>query len=86
MGQHEYALYDGRDLIGNFVVKEKTGKAKAFDAIGRSLGTFDGYDAARHAINKAHRNAVVRKVETAEALERLNRPIVEFMSGLPERT
>jgi hypothetical protein len=81
MGQREYAIYDGQNCIGSFVVDQKTGKAKAFNAAGRLLGEFPGYDAAREAVSKAHCAAIARKAATAEALERLAEP-VGFISGL----
>jgi hypothetical protein len=78
----EYAIYDGQNCIGSFVVNERTGKAKAFDAAGRPIGTFDGYDAARHGVNQAYDDAVARKARTAEALNMLAEPL-SFVSGLP---
>jgi hypothetical protein len=83
MKGREYFSYDGTTCVGRFVVEEKSGKAKAFNAAGRSLGTFDGYDAAREAVSIAYRAAVARKAATAQALEHLNRPTVEFVSGMP---
>jgi hypothetical protein len=83
MGLREYAIYDGQNCIGSFVVDEKTGTAKAFNAAGRLLGTFPAYAAARKAISQAHRDVIDRKATAAKALEYLNRSNVAFVSGLP---
>ena len=82
MNRREYFIYDGQHCIGHFVVDDKTGAAKAFNAAGRLLGTFPGYDAARKAVSQAYCDAVERKAATEETLDRLNGP-VEFKSGLP---
>jgi hypothetical protein len=82
MSGREYAIYDGQNCIGSFVVNERTGKAKAFDAAGRPIGTFDDYDAARHGVNHAYSDVVTRKARTAEALKQLAEPF-SFVSGLP---
>jgi hypothetical protein len=81
----EYFSYYGTTCIGRIVVDGKTGGAKAFDPAGRSLGEFDGYDAARKAISLAHVEASVRRGATEEALKRLAEP-VGFVSGLPDVT
>jgi hypothetical protein len=75
MSCREYFVHDGQGVIGHFVVDEETGKAKAFNAAGRSIGDLKGYDAVRRAVNEAFR-------ATAEALKQLNEP-VGFASGLP---
>jgi hypothetical protein len=82
MSRREYFSYDGTTFIGRITTDEKTGKAKAFNAAGRSLGKFAGYDAARKAVSEAYLDVTARKASTAEALKRLAEP-VGFVSGLP---
>jgi hypothetical protein len=81
--RREYWVYDGQTVIGHFIVDDKTGTAKAFNAAGRMLGNFSGYDTARKAVNDAYSDAQARKAATAKALEYINRPDIEFASGLP---
>jgi hypothetical protein len=83
MSVREYTVYEGQNYVGSFVVNEETGKAKALDATGRLIGAFDGYDAARKAVSITYCQEVERKAATEEALKRINRPDVEFASGLP---
>jgi hypothetical protein len=67
MTRREYFVYDGHQSIGHFVVDDETGNAKAFNAVGRSLGEFSGYNAARKAVNQAHAEAGARKAATEAA-------------------
>jgi hypothetical protein len=65
MSHREFFAYDGTTCIGRFVVDQKTGAAKAFDAAGKSLGRFPNYDAAREAVNQAQaRKAATRRRES----------------------
>jgi hypothetical protein len=76
MSRREYFVYDGATCIGHFVVDEETGNAKAFDAAGRSLGTFAGYAAARLVVSNSYDGAKARAAASGK-------DIVEFASGLP---
>jgi hypothetical protein len=78
MSHREFFAYEGTTYIGRFVVDQKTGAAKAFDAAGKSIGRFANYDAAREAVNATQS----RKSATEAARKRLEEP-VGFVSGLP---
>ena len=82
ISQREYFSYYGATCIGRLLVDEETGKASAFDEVGRSLGEFPNYDGARKAVSQAHHDTVERNASTAAALKRLTEP-VGFASGLP---
>jgi len=83
MSRREFFSYDGTLFIGRVVVDEKTGATKAFDAVGRSLGKFDGYDVARRAVSNAYSASLARRAASAKALEYVNRLDVDFASGMP---
>jgi hypothetical protein len=82
MSAREYSVCDGQTCIGRFVVDEKTGAAKAFDAAGKSLGKFPNYDVARRAVSQAYEDAEARKAAAEAARKRLEEP-VGFVYGLP---
>jgi len=82
--RRERCVYDGQRLLGTVVENERSGLVLAWDSRRRFIGRFNDPREAAHAISKAARTAEERKTATAEALERLNRPDVEFASGLPE--
>ncbi len=63
ISRREYSVYDGQTRIGHFIVDEKTGTAKAFNAAGRSLGKFPGYHAARKAVSEAYRDAATEEAQ-----------------------
>jgi hypothetical protein len=77
------SVYDGQRLLGTLIANEKSGLILAWDAQRRFLGRFPGSQEAARAISEASRVAEARKAATAEALERLNKPVVGFVSGLP---
>ena len=85
--KREFFSYDGTNLAGRIVLDEKTGEARGFNAAGHLLGKFPDYHAARKAVSAAYYEAAEHKAAranaTAEALELINRPDVEFASGLP---
>jgi hypothetical protein len=87
MPRREFFSYHGTIFVGRIVLDEKTGIAKGFNAKGRLLGEFVGYDAGRKAVSDAFRATAERKATqakaTANALEYLNRPNVELSSGMP---
>jgi hypothetical protein len=79
--RRDYSVYDGRELLGRIVLEEATNQARAWNAAGRCLGRFNGYEAAAQAINSDA--AAARR--TAEALRQLAESNPPFASGLPDR-
>jgi hypothetical protein len=77
------AVYDGQRLLGMFLDDEKSGDVLAWDAERKLLGRFGSSKAAANAISETAIAVDRRKAATREALERLNRPDVDFASGLP---
>jgi hypothetical protein len=75
-----YAVYDGQQLLGHFILNEATKQALAWNASRQFLGRFDGYKAASRAISRA---AVTERQRT-EAFRRLHDPHPPFASGLSE--
>lgn len=73
-----YAVYDGRELLGTFVLNGATGVALAWDPERAFIGRFAGFTAAARGIGKTHG----KKAAAAEARRRLSEP-VSFASGLP---
>ncbi len=55
-GQREFSIYDGRDCLGRIAVAA-SGKVRAFDSRGKSLGTFQSLDGASDALWKNARKA-----------------------------
>ena len=55
--RRELSLYDGRDRIGQVIVSNNS-NAKAFNAKGKSLGTFANVKRATRAIGDAHRRGL----------------------------
>ena len=55
--RRELSLYDGRDRVGEIVVDDD-GKAKAFNAKHKSLGTFASVKRAMRAIGDARRRGL----------------------------
>jgi hypothetical protein len=55
-GQREFSIYDGRECLGRIAVAAN-GKARAFDSRGKSLGTFESFEAASAALWKSARKA-----------------------------
>jgi hypothetical protein len=51
--RREIFVYDGRTCIGRFVVDDKTGDAKAFNASAKTLGKYHSFKAAARAISEA---------------------------------
>jgi hypothetical protein len=82
--RREQSVYDGQRLLGTLIANEKSGLILAWDAQRRFLGRFRDPQEAASAISEAARIAEARQAATGQALERLNRPVVEFASGLPE--
>lgn len=78
----EFFVTAGHISIGRFVVEDKTGTAKAFDAADKPLGKFPNYHAARKAVSQAHDDAEAREASAAAARKRLEEPAA-FESGLP---
>jgi hypothetical protein len=82
-----YAVYDGRRLLGTFILNERTGIAFAWTPERRFIGRFAGYVEASRGIGDAQSTARpsidARKAATAEARRRLLEP-VGFASGLPD--
>jgi hypothetical protein len=81
--RRERSVYDGQRLLGILVDNEKSGFVLAWDVQRRFLGRFQTQREAANAISEAARAAEGRKAATAEALEYVNRPNVEFVSGMP---
>ena len=81
--RRERTVYDGQRFLGTFIANEKSGLVLAWDPQRRFLGRFHCPLEAARAIGNAARAAKARKVATAEALERLNKP-AEFVTGLPD--
>jgi hypothetical protein len=81
--RRERSVYDGQRLLGILVDNEKSRFVLAWDVQRRLLGRFQTQREAANAISEAARAAEARKAATAEALEYLNRPTVEFASGMP---
>jgi hypothetical protein len=79
------AVYDGQELLGTFIDDEKSGVVLAWNAGRKLLGRFGNAKEAADAISDAARATDVRKSASRDALERLNKPVVEFVSGLPDR-
>jgi hypothetical protein len=48
-GHRELAVYDGRECIGKIAIAANK-KARAFDSRGKSLGTFENFEAASAAL------------------------------------
>src|SRR5215470_14959420 len=48
-----YAVYDGQQLLGHFILNEATKQVLAWNASRQFLGRFDGYKAASRAISRA---------------------------------
>jgi hypothetical protein len=78
------SVYDGQRLLGTCLEDEKSGLVLAWDAERRLIGRFGNVRAAADAISKAALAVEEREAQTAKALDWLNRPIVEFASGMPE--
>jgi hypothetical protein len=75
---------DGQNLLGSFIQNERSGLILAWDPRRRFLGRFHSLKEAANAISEVARSsAEVRKAATERALEYLNRPNLEFVSGLP---
>ena len=79
----ELSVYFGQQLLGTFVENERSGLVMAWDPKRRFLGRFRRSEEAAKAISEAAQAAEARKAATAKALERLNKPVVGFVSGLP---
>jgi hypothetical protein len=82
-GRREQSVYDGQRLLGILISNEKSRFILAWDAQRRFLGRFQTQREAANAISAAARAAEVRNAATAEAFEYLNRPTVEFVTGMP---
>ena len=52
----EVYIYDGRECLGR-IAAAANGKVRAFDGRGKSIGTFDKFDAAEAALWKRVRKA-----------------------------
>jgi hypothetical protein len=74
---------DGQCLLGSIAENKRTCLFLARDAQGRRLGQFQNQQEAENAIGEAAHAAEARKAATAAALAWVNRPNVEWMSGLP---
>src|SRR5436189_13635 len=75
-----YAVYDGRMMLGTFVLNERTQQACAWNVARRFIGRFDGYQTAARAIGGAAATAL----QEVEARCRLDDPTPPFATGLPE--
>lgn len=74
-----YAVYDGRMMLGTFILNERTQQACAWNAARRFIGRFGSFQAAALAIGRA----AVTERQMAKARRRLNDPNPPFQSGLP---
>jgi hypothetical protein len=81
--RRERCVYFGQQFLGTFVENERSGLVLAWDTQRRFLGRFREPREAAHAISEAARAAEARKAATAKALEWVNRPVVDFVSGMP---
>jgi hypothetical protein len=80
--RRRYDVYDGRDLLGVFVLNERTGDALAWNSERRFIGRFAGFKAAGRGISLAATETGSKKASAAEARRRLLEP-ARFASGLP---
>jgi hypothetical protein len=71
-------VYSGRQLLGVFVLNERTGVALAWDHERHFIGRFAGFKAAASAIGRTHQT----RASKAEARRKLLEP-ARFASGLP---
>jgi hypothetical protein len=80
--RRERCVCFGRRLLGTFIENERSGLVLAWDRQRRLLGRFQNQREAVNAIGEAAWAAEERQARTAEALDWINRPDVEFVSGL----
>jgi hypothetical protein len=78
--RRRYEVYNGQEMLGSFVLNERTGVALAWDSERRFIGRSAGFKEAAAAISRAYRS----KASAAEARQRLSEP-VPFASGLSAR-